>query len=91
MTISLRLDENERKQLEQMKQSKGLSTTAVIKKCLFEPQGECQVNKNILVELGDVSTNVNLMKHAIENENFSEAAKHISTIEEGVDSIWQLL
>ena len=91
MTISLRLNENEQKKLEQMKQHTGLSATAIIKKCLFESQENCQVNKNIPMMLGRVSTKINLMKDSVRYEDFVSTMNYIGEIEKGVDSIWQLL
>ncbi len=91
MTISSRLDKDQEKKLEQMKESTGLTTTALIKKYLFGTQENQCINKNILVELCEVSTNVNLMKAAVKDENYSEAATHIEAIEKGVNAIWQIL
>lgn len=91
MTISMRLSETECAKLNEMKQTTGLSTTALIKKCLFDNNGSQYCNKNILTALGRISTSVNLTKRAVNDNNLSLAKEQIDIIENGVMLLWQCL
>lgn len=91
MTISLRLNEKEERQLEEIKQATGLSTSTLFKKALFNNNENRYINKNMMIDLGEISTNINHLDKAIEYEDLETAAEKIKIIKKGLMEIWQLL
>lgn len=91
MTISMRLNETEYMKLNEMKRVTGLSTTALIKKSLFDNSRQQCSNKTILAEICRISTSINLAKQAVNDNNFPLAKEQIDIIENGVNLIWQCL
>lgn len=81
MTISLRLNKDEEKRLEQMKRSTGLTTTALVKKGLFDTQENQFTDKNMLIKFCKISTKFNLLECDIKNENYTEALNLIKEME----------
>lgn len=91
MRVSMRFNQNEEKQFNEMKQATGLSTTALIKKCVFDNNSGQYYSKNILADLGRISTSVNLAEQAIKDNNYTLALEQIHIIYKGVDALWQSL
>ena len=84
MTISLRLNEKEERQLEEMKQATGLSTSTLFKKALFSNNENHHVNKDMIIDFGEIFTNINHLDKAIEYEDLKTAAEKIKIIKKGL-------
>ncbi len=91
MAIFIRLTNEEEIKLNELKKNTGLSTTALVKKRLFDNDESHIVNKNILPELGRISTSVNLVRYAVENEDWTAVIEQTKVIEKGVNDIWRSL
>lgn len=90
MRISVRFNQDEERRFNEMKRATGLSNTTLIKKCLFDNDRQ-YYNKNIFTEVGKFSTNINLTKQAIKDNNIPLAQKQICIMEKGITELWQNL
>lgn len=87
--ISIRLSDEENMKFEEMKRQTGLSTTALIKKKLFKDNsGNNNINKEILIHIGELSTNVNVLKFLSEDDMELDC---IYKMERSVEKLWQSL
>ena len=91
MRISMRFNQYEEKQFNEMKQATGLSTTTLIKKCIFDNNSGQYYSKNIFADLGKLSTSVNLAEQAIKDNDNTLALEQIHIIYKGVVALWQNL
>lgn len=91
MRISIRFNQDEERQFNEMKRATGLSNTTLIKKCIFDNNAQQCYNKDIFADLGRISTSVNLTKQAVNDNNLSLAKEQIDIIENGVMLLWQCL
>lgn len=90
--ISIRLSKYEEAKLEEMKQKTGLSTTALIKKKLFdESTDNMNINKDILSTLGNMSTCINVTKRDFDQKEYDVIKTYLDKLETDVMSIWQSL
>jgi hypothetical protein len=89
--ITIRLNDEEERKLNELQEQTGLSTTAIVKKCVFDNSEKRLINKNIIGVLGKVSTNVNLAKSSLYKRDNSLVRRYLTLIEEGVNEIWQTL
>ena len=91
MAIFIRLTNEEEMQLNELKKNTGLSTSALVKKGLFDNNDSRMTGKNILPELGRISTNVNLLKKAVKDEDLTTAIAQAKVIEKEVNGLWRSL
>ena len=89
--MSIRFTKDEEKRLQEMMKSTGLTKTALIKKCLFDSNADKCPTPNILKELGEISTGINMLKLAVVSGDNSLINTHIKSVEEGVGAIWRNL
>lgn len=89
MIVTFRLTDDEKVKFDTLKQSTGLSTTELIKKRLFDNTENGMVSKNILGELGRISTSVNRAKLALNCDDYTSVQLYLDTIEREVGAIWQ--
>lgn len=91
MAIFIRLTNEEEMKLNELKKDTGLSITALVKKRLFSNNDRRMISKNILPELGRISTSVNLLKNAVQNRDFALVIEQTKVIEKEVNDIWRSL
>lgn len=91
MRISIRFNQDEERQFNEMKRATGLSNTTLIKKCIFDNNPQKYYGKDIFADLSSISTSVNLAEYAIKDNNNTVALEQINIIHKGVDALWQSL